>query len=475
MSRLKKYNCRQFVLTVLLFLMVFALSACNGGRNPETFDDITEFRATDCEAMLVGMFDISSFEEDVFLHSRGIKTYIARETKLDDADSVAAFLKALGSKKSGNPKHLFIGLDPVVLSSDSGYRDKLDDAFKKLKDVDIDILYPVYLSDYYKDADLDKMKESYASVTGYLLSKEKVHVYFAGSEIWLMGNPDWYVEGTDNVLNSSLANCIVKSCFCDGLYAITEPDGINRLFEDIKTNRERISAYQSGRKDHSSENIIFLGDSIFGNYTGPDSIPAVVQTLTSADCANCGIGGSTLVSDSAKRSCKEILSVIRGESRLEDTALNEYMKDDNRESFSKGSVYLKDKNRSLTLFLEFGINDYFRGIPTADFRKELEEEIKEIQRLRDDARIILVVPGYIQIPELDDGESPFSETGGKMEDYRECIRSVGRQFHLEIFDLTESTTITAENAGEYLEEDGLHYGISGRFVTGLEMAEYLNQ
>ena len=466
------------ILTVALVIPVF--NGCNYGMEKQIEKEADLIAQSGKNAVFVADYDISDFNESYFTERRGIPTYVTRSLNIEKTKDLNSLLNKIPTKTSNSVTHYFIGVDPVKLNQHAKDAEVFYSYLTALgTGADIDILYPIYPADYWdklSGAKLESYKDDYKTITENIISTGSANVYFPGYEIWLRGNPGCFTEDNRNAISEDASKVIIMSSFCDGEYAVFSADDIDVCFQALEDNLKILNDNLALiKKKSEEEEVLFLGDSIFGIYGPPTSIPGVVHSLTGVNVANCGIGGLSIHADANTPGIDGLLDAILQEDEYEvQDKITDRIISENAGSFAYGStLFQKDNEDAFTVLLEFGINDYVNGVKADEFEREYNAAIDRIESEPRHAQIVLVVPGFLNMPDMNNGEIPFQADGEPMETYREIIRKIANTRNLKCFDMTKSNYITQENCYYFLEADGIHYGCRGRFITGMELCEFL--
>ena len=483
-EKTKKNRLQKRISVILVMLAVSlvipVLSGCSTGMEKQIEKEADLIAQSGKNAVFVADYDISDFNETYFAERRGIPTYVSRSLNIEKTKDLNSLLNKIPTKTSNSVTHYFIGVDPVKINQNAKDAEVFYSYLTALASgADLDILYPVYAADYWdklSGSRLEQYKNDYKTVTENILSTGSVNVYFPGYEIWLMGNPGCFTEDNRNAVSDDASKVIIMSAFCDGEYAVFSGDDIDLCFQALEDNLRILDDNLALiKKKSEEEEVLFLGDSIFGIYGPPTSIPAVVHSLMEVNVANCGIGGLSIHADVNTPGIDGLLDVVLQEEEYEvQDKITDRIISENAGSFAYGStLFQKEEEDAFTVLLEFGINDYVHGVKADEFEREYNAAIDRIESEPRHAQIVLVVPGFLNMPDMNNGEIPFQADGESMETYREIIRKIANTRNLRCFDMTKSNYITQENCYYFLEADGIHYGCRGRFITGMELCEFL--
>ncbi len=458
------------------------LSGCANEKKLEKAEK-EAFLQSGCSGIFVSMYNNSGYMDSMFSEYMGIPTYICKNYFPKNGEKLASFLKEADEESEGEYSYLLLGLDPAKMSCEADEIIALQELFSLNSDITIDIILPVYPYSYWEglnDGEYEKIKEKYKSVAALTSGYENVFLYFEAEKLWILGNPSCFTEDKNPALKGIVANDFILIDTVFSHNALLSPDTVDSKFEELSANIQTVKEMGISAKaaDGDAEEIVFLGDSVFGLYEEPTSIPSVIETFSGKKGYNCGIGGLPITSSAERAGFAELISAVTEDSatgeKWEEFFLSGYVNGSNSEDFKEGrAVCLSGKNP--VLFVEMGLNDYFSGFDVKKTEAMFSEDVKLLRERFPDSRIILLVPGYIATPNFGHGENPVFEGGGNLEEYREIIRGVGNEQGLELIELCDFSFITEENCAEYLDYNGIHYNELGRFLLGTELARYLEE
>lgn len=245
----------------------------------------------------------------------------------------------------------------------------------------------------------------------------------------------------------------------------------------------------------SEKTIVFLGDSIIGNYQDQRgtkaSIPYLVSQMTGAITYNCAFGGAS-ASDhpedpySAFRFLNIAQAMITGDYSLQEDAIPTL-------KIPNAAAHLQtlkdmDWNNVDLIVLHFGANDYADGVFINDpsdpnskhtYQGALRSGIRTIQEAYPHIRFLICsVPPRFRVAENEDGtythtlRSP-NDCGNNLADYVAAAEMVSQQGKHLFADLYH-TGITEENAATYFHgKDGTHPALPGQTVAAEAIARAL--
>ncbi len=238
--------------------------------------------------------------------------------------------------------------------------------------------------------------------------------------------------------------------------------------------------------------IVFFGDSVYGNTRDESSIPHQVGKLLDKTVYNGAFGGT-----SASRA-GDMDRMDYSDESLSLTALASavYAKDFGVQQTISAtqtiSAYFMDAIDGLekidfaeveTVIIGHGINDYHLGVAsdnekndkdTTTFGGALRRAVELLRKTNPHIRIVLVTPTYSWL--VDGGLTceEFNGGGGILEEYVETELAIARECGVDVIDLYHDVFPheTWEDWGIYTF-DGVHPNEAGRALIAKKIAEYL--
>lgn len=233
--------------------------------------------------------------------------------------------------------------------------------------------------------------------------------------------------------------------------------------------------------------IIFLGDSIFGNVQDATSVPALVGAALEMSSFNGGLGGTTasclpenaredVIANSAslfylaRAFSENNFSVILSAQPVHDEGNVWYFED------TVEAMRYVDGSQARYIIIEHGLNDYFYGreIGTIEdttpvtFLGALRCSIEMLRDAFPEAEIVLVTPVYYG------NEERIATTGASIAEYVWAEVSLAEDMNVLCYNAYAENFITAENV-DVLTEDGVHLTEEGRCVLANGIVEFLTE
>ena len=429
------------------------------------------------EAVFLSMYSLESFEEEDFRSYRGVPT-LKIEPVFENSLELLEALKRLLSCDA-LPERIYLGIDPVKLERHLVWEEDLDwqGTIAAMVREHEEISWEVLLA-YPSLAEWQQQPEAAQKqgVAGYerameaLAPLENLLLFYIGGQEWLICNQDNYAgEGT---LNASVTHTLMLNIFCDQYYAVT---GDNRkdMLKELEETLDRWQHDPPFVKERTDDTLVFLGDSIFGNYKDSASVPGVVANFTGAKCINCGYGGICLsVGNGGVAGVEVIANLCDGQTGDIPEGVAAYSGiQDFAQSGSGGG--------RLMFLLNYGINDYIQGHPVESEDKyavttymgAMRTGIEQLQAIYPGAEIVVLTPGYITY--RDNGTQVDGESGGVLAEYMEAAVKAAQEYGLPYMNIYEELeTCAAED--NLLEKDGIHLNEKGRFYLGMLICGKLN-
>lgn len=430
------------------------------------------------QSVFLSMYDISTFSEEDFTIFRGIST-LKSDYGFQSADEINQALEHVFS--SGNRiTNIYLGLDPLMLwhSQDkdiANVQETFEKGWFSYADAHPETTFEILLSfpsmDYWlslEEADLQASLTLYQQLTGILTARSNITVYYPGGQEWLINNPANYIS--DFAANDSVAQKIFLQTFCDHAFQIT---GINAQ-EMVQQLAHQITARKSAPveyPDFSQWDIVFMGDSVFGNYEGSMSIPGVVNGLSEATVYNCAEGGTSAAQPEPGALCFPQMAQDFVSQKVSDPASN----------FGRGMqqfIASHHAEKKLCFIINYGLNDYFGGYAPENpedafdittYAGAMRTGIATLQEKYPDALYLIIGPGRVTY--FNDGADPQSEAGKPLADYYRLSASLAGELNIPYIDLYTGFPDSADLSD--VLADGCHYNEYGRYLLGIKIISFM--
>ncbi len=447
----------------ILILLIFPLCSCSGRLSSS---QIQKLENTAFNSIFLSTGGTSTFSAKDFLTYQGLNTLLIDEAVKEG--TLLAYLRE-AFRISPDMQRIFLLIDPGKIA----HPDRLTAFLNEHPETEFRIMlsFP-QLSSLQKlsGQKLDQKIKTTLSFSDTLLEAPNCVLYYPGAEKWLIANSANYINDEETI--PQISQKLMLLSFCDGRYKL---DASNA--EETLDRLKQLYGLSIEYPDFSEKELVFLGDSIFGNYSGMLSIPGMIRGLTGAGTFNLGFGG-------ASAALSEDTPICFGQAIDDLMTPPENMVYRSNEQYEKELqrfLYTSVKDRELCFLLNYGLNDYLHGIAASprpgntdpdSYADALTAGIIRLQALYPDARIVLLVPSYCKY--YSDGTESLSENGSPLEEYRKCAKLTAASLEILCFDTDEELGITAENCDFFLE-DGLHFSENGRFLLSEALIRFLNQ
>ncbi len=371
--------------------------------------------------------------------------------------------------KSGLKSAIF-EIDPIAFCAEEGKEEfaYLDKMIEENPKVFFHIILSYPSSKYWKSMSEDEMKkklDNYSFVAEKLSHNENIKMYWPGNELWLIECSDNYI---DEVPEENVALNVLTLCTCNEKY-VTDKELVKDYGKMIAETVKKDMKYPN----LSDREIVFFGDSIFGKYKAPLSIPGEIQSLSGAVTYNLGISGTTAIGEFNP----VVNKFITGTETPFETP--EYFRSE-FERFKNEH----DDSKKLTFVINYGVNDFFFGIPAKDekdgnykdysynsYESAMEDGIKKLKSAFPDAEICILSPIFCESYYF--GKNPRSDVGSPLQEYRDTGEAIAEKYSVRWIDSLELMDIDEKNYKTYLV-DGVHptpdgiYHVSDTIIRFME-------
>lgn len=421
--------------------------------------DISRLRTEQYDTVFFSMYPTDYYKEEYYSHYRGMSA-IRATYAMNDSRIMKWYMDT--AVNSGNViTTAYLGIDPMKVNTEDIFQIVLENEETMF---DIVLAYPNM--DYWLEMspeECQKAWETYRDFAGNVLGLGNTRVYYFCNEEWLLCNPGNY----EGVFKTNKAVSELLMCYSDEQHNnILNVENFHRRFNEAWRLLEKYREYPIEYPDASDWEIVFLGDSVIGNYTDSLSIPGVVNGLTNATVFNCGYGGKSAalshktleaVSDIAKALVQKDLTNIPNGTQVY-TGLEKYFAE-------------SDSEKKKLFVINHGLNDYFDGLPIntedeediSSYSGAMRVAVKTLQEAFPEAYFLLMTPNLSIC--FDFGEGIQTEYGGKLVDYADALISLGEELDVEVLDNLRELPIEKERYWVLLE-DGTHPNAQGRFMIG---------
>lgn len=439
-----------FLILCLIFLFT---------RTPhEMQEDFQLIASSEYDTVFLSMFPVETYHEEDFSYYRGM-TVLKTSYCIPSLSVLEKYLKSIEvSGQKVNTVYLGIRADLADLQ-------KLAEILSRQPDISFEIILSYPSAEYWRNLSpksYEKVLESYCTfITMAPGLLPEAGIYFMGGEEWLIANPGNYES--DFLTNEDISRTIMLHSDSFHQYTITGETCADAAASLIKLTA-KLRDERENFPDLSDHYVVFLGDSVTGNYTDSASIPGVFTGLTGAYVYNCGYGGG-----SAARQQEHSISLPYIADALFSGDLSLLTEKD--QAYHGIKAYRDDSpsGPSLSFIINYGLNDYFCGLPISSedpfdeytYCGAIRAAVDTLRTNCPEARIVLCTPNFVTA--FQDGTEPHGSDGFVMEDYVMAVKSLADELHTELVDNYAELQITHENQEEYLV-DTVHPNYACRFL-----------
>ncbi len=506
-------KCIMIAMPVLLALIIgylgFYMFFAKVNTDSSFRTDVSAMASDVYDTMLINTYDEKVYNPELMAMYTNSKIYECTHTchRLPD-------LGALIEKSASQDNKLrvvYISLDPEIInkyyfSSSRAYtkalNNRLMNVINKYPNIEFRVLYPAYSIKYWNTMSLTdgissgqrEIMDDYEIITTVLTTAPNVNVYWAGDEEWIIGNELNYLDDVmDNGCcyvgntNPKIKELEYTNNYIDDLllgYSINGADmELNNANASIRMEKLRgvlLKDKEIIDDDYDNVDVIFFGDDTISGSLDTSSIPGVVAGLTKAHVFNLGNAGSTGTYVAGKSynismatqsyEAKDPSLVTSGSHVWQ--GLNIYL-----EHLSTSTDFI-DK-RDTYFVLNYGMEDYIESLPVSDYVSDMEEGIERLENANPEASILVVLPN--QISYFDYGRSvvnPYNEGSGTYKEYVDALRDMLEardDFNNKVFILDNYSDIQVydDYSSHYYTNDGVHLNGYGRYLTGVNIARWL--
>lgn len=450
-------------LLTIIFLCIFP---------KERRNDYSRFASESYDTAFLSMYPTDYFYEEDFSYWRGLTT-VKAAYEIPDYSTLKSYLNVIG--KSGNIIHtIYLGVLPEKLSAD-----QLAALLQSYPSVHFEIILPNPSMDYWLSMSDDECADTITAYRDFilpLLQYGNMSLYYFGATEWLISNPANYDSHFQTTAKASLT--IMLNSDRDHRFLLDvekAEEQLEKLTELIAQNRSTPLTYP----DLSDYSIVFLGDSVIGNYDGATSIPGVVEGLTGATVFNLGLGGGKAAETPDNNCSLSDITTALITRDISDLPLDMEVSQD-AQLQKNLSIYLEaEPTKELCFVINYGLNDYFSGLPITSespldiytYGGAMKTAVKQIQEAFPNAKILLMTPNFTSY--YGNGTEHRYDAHHTLKDYTDTLFAVAQELDVLLLDNFNELGINADNHSHYLS-DGCHPNETGRFLIGQRIALKLN-
>ena len=456
---------------VLLAIILIVICQMPAYREKERkAEAILQFATSSYDCVFLSMFPTDTFHAEDFLTYEA-RTIAMPDITIPDYETMYSFFQYLKEYKH-EIKEMYLGLSPDRITAEQA---------ESLVQMFPDTLFKVFpewlpLKEWQSAKDADALTAKYQDMVYAMTHQPNALVYPFFSHEWIIADDTNYLKGSllkeDVALRTYLLSLIGPEEAAHSFYA--RPDRVDELFAEF---RAFLSVAETGEyffPDLSDLEVVFLGDSIFGNYNDRRSIPGYVSNLSGAETYNLGWGGAT-ASDRDGICLRPVLNALLSQDPS-------FLPKDSQ-AYAGLTKYLlqarkSDKSRRLIFVLHFGINDYFEGVPISSdhptdastFSGALKNVVDQLQSAFPDAQVCLVVPNPIFA--FQNGTEVINTAEGTTyADYAQSILDLARKEGLSCLDNYHDSHL--EKTQWLYYADDIHPNDYGRYKIAYALMQLL--
>lgn len=418
-------------------------------------------------AVYLSMFSLESYSEQAFVDYRGLSTKVG-EAVLSGPEEMGEMLRL--TFETGSPERVFLGVDPEKRNTKEDYREQTAQSILSVitdhPETEFEIVLASPKLSYWTGLSAEKREKAllaYEEAADVYLGADSGNIIlnWYGDEEWLIANPGNYIYD-DYTVNDGIAETLLKRTFCDALYRTAVPGkelllSLRELIDDTLANP---IAYPDLR-DYS---IVFIGDSIFGNFSGSASVPGVTEGLSGAHVYNLGIGG--LCGAEEEGYARTVKMITEKDASLIPEELQARI-------FAEKFLNESLNRKKMVFVINYGINDYLQAKPVGGCEDSYENAMitntRILQERFPEAQIVIASPTYIAGCEE---YRPTDEEGGLLKEYAEAAARAADETGALFLDNYNDLGVNAETVSR-LTNDGIHLTETGRLLYARALLELL--
>ena len=423
-----------------------------------------KLRTSTYNCVFLSMFPIDTFQEEDFSYFRAEDVLKLTEV-IPNYQTLKSCVKDVSL--SGNEVvTIYLGVDPLKVSAK-----QVLELQASLPGTSFEVI-PTYrrLSQWLSDKRADEHFQAYRNFVEALQEKENVRVYSFFSQEWLIADDANFLSGLR--LKEPVAERIY--IYSDALhYCNFNRENTPAIFHEFELLLKDAKEHGYTFPDLSDWDIVFLGDSVMGNYVGHDSIPGLIRDLCNARTYNCGWNGATASGSEVSGGLSVLKSYLSGDLTSLPPDSRTYLGLKERLEAEK----LPSGHRQLYV-IHYGLNDYFQGKPIDNAADPYDAEtycgairsmIETLQKHRPDAKILLIAPNAVTC--FDAGTRIMGENGAPLADYADALLQVADEYHLAIQN-DYRDVLPPENAERFLDGE-VHPNEYGRYKIAKALMELI--
>lgn len=458
------------IAATILFGVVVIFLLCRFFFAKQQTEPAFSFDGEYFDSILLKNYDMPGADAETMAKYFAWNTYSASEyvdfLSKDFSDAMKESLRKHENEQ--NVENVLFLIDPLTLyhSGDkSEYKKDIDKYIGSIvgdnPNVKFRSIFPCHSMEYYQQMGedvYDDIIEAYTVYAEVLSDYDNMLFDFQGNQEWVISNPNMFEDiNADKMTEEAGLHLFLQTL---SNFYVTDASRVDDEAGDLLTRIKDYDPEEYTAPDLSDLNMIVIGDSIFGNYSGKTSIQGVLHDFTGINVYVHATGGMTASS--------RLVGEIMG-GNLDLSAI--------------GSELASNDGSEALFVVEFGFNDYFEQFDPDDKSDPKNEEtyagalrvgIQKIKEHYPDALIIVTAPGYLaNEKEYEQKEGPLNYT---LQSYREAAKSVAESEEVYFYDFSERVDINSDNYAYYMEvnyDEYCHYNENGRLLVAKELADYI--
>ncbi len=461
---MKKKQKSKTIFRVLLMLGIGMgiLAGVNHGLKIKA--DLDRLKTQEYDAVFFAMFSTQNYEEEDWMYFREMQV-VKTDYEIPNTGILEKYITT-ATQYADTIKTAYLGVDPTKVKSD-----ELVLLLQEHPQVFFEIILAYPDMEYWTrlgQGRYEKVLEDYKTLSKDLVLLENVRVHLMSGEAWLICNPLNYVEGV--VMNEEVSEFLMCNMDVRHPYYLTQ-DNIQMRLDAMQSVIDEQRARATQYPDAEKVEIVFLGDSIIGNFTNSMSVPKVVSGLSGATVYNCGYSGrGAALHYGTEIAFPQVVDALLAKdvsSLPPETLLRSGVQD---------FLEREPSDKQLMFVINYGLNDYFYGAPleTEDayditsYSGALRSGIEKLKNAYPQAQILIMTPNFTTY--FHNGQDINGEQAGDLEDYVNVVLEIASEQQIDVLDNYRELPITAENSLEY-QDDGCHLNERGRFLVGSRIAQ----
>ncbi|MCM1188874.1 MAG: SGNH/GDSL hydrolase family protein [bacterium] len=437
------------LLTVAAFMLIFRGSA-------QQRSDFCRISSEEYDTVFLSMYPIDNYSVSDFSYYRGM-TALKADNVITGFSQLKKYLNRIDASGQ-TAANVYLGIRPDRISAE-----QLTSLLQRYPSTTFELILSYPSAAYWQslsESEYSRVLKSYQHFLAEAAEISGARTYFYAAEKWLVANPLLYDDFFS--VNADTARVLFTNSDYAHPYMVTADNAadLSRSLDELTASlRDNAPVYPN----LSDYDLIFFGDSVFGNYTDDMSIPGVVHALTGATVYNCGYGGNSAAM------AEDIPISLPGIAKAffeEDLSLIPTV----QQTYQGFTDYFNASHsgQKTCFIINYGLNDYFRefAISSADpmdittYSGAIRTAVAEIRKRSADSQIILCTPSYSAyvLRESDDPNDTH------LHDYADCVFALAEELDVDVLDFFYTLGITGENYESYLVPDLVHPNANGRFL-----------